>query len=112
LPLMRMAVKMPETTVRIRIIHPFIRYAEDVVLRNGCNSLKAVMRILLEKAGEHGRFGQMGRERIDRLRGCIVMRNGIQVAHFDDREFAIEDGADLELRNGEEITVMLPIAGG
>lgn len=112
LPLMRRVPEMSETTVRIRIIHPFIRFSEDVILRNDCNSLKTVMKILVEKAGEHGRFGHMGRQRIDRLRGCIVMRNGIQVGHFDDNEFAIEDGVDLELRDGEEITVMLPIAGG
>lgn len=103
---------MSEPMVRIKFVHPFIRYEREFKIDTVDNSLSKLMEIILEETKQHGRFGQRGRQRFDRLRGCIVMRGRAEVGHFTDSGFECIDVSEDLLHPDEEIIVMLPITGG
>jgi hypothetical protein len=103
---------MQESVVKIKFVHPFIRYEREFKIDEVKNSLSRVMEIILEETKTHGRFGNRGRKRYDRLRGCIVMRGRTEVGHFDETGFKCIDESEDLLQPNQEIIVMLPITGG
>ncbi|MFW9845936.1 MAG: hypothetical protein ACFFD6_04260 [Candidatus Thorarchaeota archaeon] len=103
---------MPVPTVKIKFVHPFIRYERDFELDEVYSSLSKLMEIILEDTKAHGRFARRGRQQFDRLRGCIVMRGRAEVGHFTEYGFEGVDPSEDMLTPDEEIIVMLPITGG
>lgn len=103
---------MQKPTVKIKFVHPFIRYEQEFKIDDMNNSLSRLMEIILEETKAYGRFGLRGRQRYDRLRGCIVMRGISEVGHFTEIGFKCIDVNEDNLNPDEEIVVMLPITGG
>jgi len=103
---------MQKPAVRIKIIHPFIRYEHEFKIDDVNNSLSKLMEIILEETKTHGRFKHGGQKRYDRLQGCIVMRGRSEVGHFVDGSFKGIDTCKDQLNPDEEIIIMLPITGG
>ena len=103
---------MQKPVIRIKLIHPFVRYEREFVIDEVNNSLSKLMEIVLEETKAHGRFKHRGRKRYDRLHGCIVMRGRSEAGHFVDGRFERLDTCEDQLNPEEEIVVMLPITGG
>ena len=103
---------MQKPTIKVKFVHPFVKFERDFVVDDVNNSLSKLMEIVLEETKAHGRFGQRGRQRYDRLRGCIVMRGRSEVGHFTKNGFKSVDGCEDKLNPDEEIVVMIPITGG
>jgi len=103
---------MQKPTIKIKIIHPFIKYEREFIIDDVNNSLSRLMEIILEETKAYGRFKHGGRKRYDRLQGCIVMRGRSEVGHFVDGGFKRIDTCEDQLYPDEEIVVMLPITGG
>ncbi len=103
---------MQKPAVRIKFVHPFIRYEREFMIDEVNNSLSNLMKIVLEETKSHGRFKHGGRKRYDRLQGCIVMRGRSEIGHFADGNFKCINTDEDQLFPDEEIVVMLPITGG
>jgi hypothetical protein len=103
---------MQEPIIHIKFVHPFIRYEREFKIDDVNNSLSKLMEIILDETKAHGRFARRGRQRFDRLRGCIVMRGRTEVGHFTQSGFKCIDVSEDKLNPDEEIVVMLPITGG
>jgi hypothetical protein len=103
---------MQKPAIRIKIIHPFIRYERKFEIDEVDNSLSKLMEITLEETKAHGRFKHRGRKQYDRMQGCIVMRGNSEVGHFGESGFKCMDTCDDHLNPDEEIVIMLPITGG
>jgi len=98
--------------VKIKFVHPFIRHERVVSIPSMKNSLRLLMKDVFDDTGMHNRFTQRKDRRLDRLRGCIVMRKGAEIGHFDENGCSIIADVDDELQENEEIIVLLPIFGG
>ena len=103
---------MDELTVKIKFVHPNIRHERSVSILSVNNSLRQLMKDIFDDSGMHNRYTQRKNQRFDRLRGCIVMRKGAEVGHFNENGCNIITDVDDELQENEEIIVMLPIFGG
>lgn len=103
---------MQKPTVRIKFVHPFIRYEREFKIDDVDNSLSRLMEIILEETKAHGRFKHGGRKMYDRLQGCIIMRGRSEVGHFADGVFKCINTCEDQLNPDEEIIIMLPITGG
>ena len=101
-----------DSVVRVKFVHPFIRYEREFSLDSSDSLMQDVMTAVTEETKEHGRYGRRGKQQIDRLRGCIVLRNNNQVGYFDTDGFRVLEGADDGLRPNDEIVIMLPVTGG
>ncbi len=103
---------MQKPSVKVTFVHPFVKYEREFKIDDVNNSLSRLMEIVLEDTKAHGRFGLRGRQRYDRLRGCIVMRGRFEVGHFTKIGFEGVDGFEDNLSPDEEIVIMIPITGG
>lgn len=103
---------MDGPTVKIKFVHPFIRLEREVSVFSVKNSLRQLMKDVFNDTEMHDRFTHRKNRRFDRLRGCIVMREGTEVGHFDENGCSIISDVDDELQENEEIIVMMPIFGG
>ena len=103
---------MQKPSVKVMFVHPFVKYEQEFKIDEVNNSLSSLMDIVLEETKAHGRFGLRGRQRYDRLRGCIVMRGRSEVGHFNESGFKSIDVCKDNLNPDEEIVVMYPITGG
>lgn len=70
------------------------------------------MKSVFDDTEMHNRYTQRKNQRFDRLRGCIVMRKGAEIGHFDEHGCSIIADVDDVLQENEEIIVMVPIFGG
>lgn len=103
---------MDEPTVKIKFVHPFIRFEREISILSVRNSLRQLMNEVFNDTEMHDRYTQRRNQRFDRLRGCIVMREGAEVGHFDENGCRIISDINDELQENEEIIVMMPIFGG
>ncbi|MHA1388938.1 MAG: hypothetical protein ACTSWA_05365 [Candidatus Thorarchaeota archaeon] len=103
---------MQKPAIKVKFVHPFIKYEHEFNIDDVNNSLSRLMEIILEETKVHGRFKHRGRKRYDRLQGCIVMRGRSEVGHFNEDGFKRIDTCDDQLDPNEEIVVMIPITGG
>ena len=98
--------------VRVRFVHPFIRYNKEIVANSMGRSLTRLMDEVLEDTSKHDAYSRGRRKWITRLDGCIVLWNKKQIGYIDDAGFKTLDGADRELVDDDEIVVVLPAVGG
>jgi molybdopterin converting factor small subunit len=71
------------------------------------NDLLNVIYELIRLQMEKGDF-----ERNDVFLGELLMKNGRTIGHFKKGGLKLLDAAEVELNDGDEITIMNPIGGG
>jgi len=103
---------MDGPTVKIKFLHPFIRLDRVVSIHSVGNSFRQLMKNIFEDTEIPNRYAQRKNQRIDRLRGSIVMKDGAEAGHFDENGYTIIPDVNDELRENEEIVIMIPIFGG
>lgn len=99
-----------EIAVNVRIIPSreiLKKEIDKITLKKG-SSIEDLINILCEnylKRSEEGR-------QINVLRGYILMKNSVTVGIFDKDGFKPFKEADLQLKDGDEVTIMFPPSGG
>ncbi|TFG11908.1 hypothetical protein EU537_10995 [Candidatus Thorarchaeota archaeon] len=103
---------MSESTAKIEIVHPFIRYEREFVITEGKTTLSKLMELVLTDAEKHGRYSTMAGRRIDRLKGCVVVLGGDQVGYIDKSGFVLVDNQYDSVEHSDVFIIMVPITGG
>jgi hypothetical protein len=98
--------------VRVKFVHPFIRYDKEIVTKSMGQSLIRLMESVLEDTSKHDVYSRGRRKWTTKLDGCVVLWNKVQIGYYNETGFKTVDGADRKLVESDEIVVVLPAAGG